>query len=143
MASAYTNPADEKDPYKLPDLSLEERDGKDSPEVCYLDLRQRAYKDRLAGDIAAALHTEGRAKRMLNDCANPEEVQDAADDLVAVSADEASWAVERQRWIDQVKGWYFAICRPGCLPDSDWFGPYPSDEAALEEARDMFADDSE
>lgn len=38
-------------------------------------------------------------------------------------------------------GWYAWICLPGCLPDSDPFGPYDSEEEAVEDMRDMFADE--
>jgi hypothetical protein len=33
-------------------------------------------------------------------------------------------------------GWYYWYCFPGCLPDSDAFGPYASEDAALEAARE-------
>lgn len=31
-------------------------------------------------------------------------------------------------------GWYWWACFPGCLPDSDPCGPWPSKEAAMEDA---------
>ena len=34
-------------------------------------------------------------------------------------------------------GWFFDYCFPGCLPDSQSFGPYPSRDAAIAAARDM------
>lgn len=34
-------------------------------------------------------------------------------------------------------GFYFWFCFPGCLPDSDPFGPFDSAEAALHAAREM------
>jgi hypothetical protein len=37
-------------------------------------------------------------------------------------------------------GWYFWTCLPGCLPDSDPFGPYESESAAIEAAQDSAAD---
>ena len=33
-------------------------------------------------------------------------------------------------------GWYWRACLPGCLPDGPPFGPFPSAEAALEDARE-------
>ena len=36
-------------------------------------------------------------------------------------------------------GWFFDFCLPGCLPDSQPFGPYPSRDAAINAARDMEA----
>lgn len=35
-------------------------------------------------------------------------------------------------------GWYYWSCFPGCLPDSDAFGPFGSDLAALRDAYDTF-----
>ena len=32
-------------------------------------------------------------------------------------------------------GWYYWFCFPGCLPDSDPYGPFDSEEEALEDAR--------
>jgi len=34
------------------------------------------------------------------------------------------------------KGWYYWYCFPGCLPDSDPFGPYTTEAEAIEAARD-------
>lgn len=33
-------------------------------------------------------------------------------------------------------GFYYWFCFPGCLPDSDTFGPYAAENEALEAARD-------
>lgn len=33
-------------------------------------------------------------------------------------------------------GWYWWSCFPGCLPDSDPFGPFDTEEEALADARD-------
>ena len=32
-------------------------------------------------------------------------------------------------------GWYWWTCIPGCMPDSEPFGPFPSAEAAKEAAQ--------
>ncbi len=32
-------------------------------------------------------------------------------------------------------GWYWWSCFPGCLPDSDAFGPYATEAEATEDAR--------
>jgi len=34
-------------------------------------------------------------------------------------------------------GWYWWTCLPGCLPDSDPFGPFESEEEALADAREV------
>jgi hypothetical protein len=34
-------------------------------------------------------------------------------------------------------GWFFDYCLPGCMPDSQPFGPYESRDAAIAAARDM------
>lgn len=33
-------------------------------------------------------------------------------------------------------GWFYWFCFPGCLPDSDAYGPFDSEEVALEQARE-------
>lgn len=33
-------------------------------------------------------------------------------------------------------GWYWWTCLPGCLPDSDPAGPFPTEEAALADAQE-------
>lgn len=34
----------------------------------------------------------------------------------------------------ELTGYYFCTCSPGCLPDSDFYGPYKTEEEALEKA---------
>jgi hypothetical protein len=34
-------------------------------------------------------------------------------------------------------GWYYWFCFPGCLPDSDAFGPFESAAAAQADAKDQ------
>ena len=34
------------------------------------------------------------------------------------------------------KGWFWWACFPGCLPDSDPFGPFPTKAQALADAQD-------
>lgn len=38
-------------------------------------------------------------------------------------------------------GWYYWFCFPGCMPGSAPFGPYASEEAALEAAREEHSDE--
>ena len=33
-------------------------------------------------------------------------------------------------------GWYYWFCFPGCLPDSDPFGPFETEADAIAQARD-------
>lgn len=37
-------------------------------------------------------------------------------------------------------GWYFWWSMPGCMPDSDAFGPYPTMDEAEKEAVETFCD---
>ena len=32
-------------------------------------------------------------------------------------------------------GWYWWACFPGCLPDSDPFGPFESERAAIDDCK--------
>ena len=34
-------------------------------------------------------------------------------------------------------GYYWAVCSPGCIPDSEWFGPFSSEELAEENANEF------
>lgn len=43
---------------------------------------------------------------------------------------------------DKVEGWYYRVCFPGCLPDSDDTGPFDTEEEALNEAREDYGDTS-
>jgi hypothetical protein len=54
---------------------------------------------------------------------------------------------DRQRMVDAIiaeegieGGWFYAFCFPGCLPESDWIGPFPTRGAAEQDARDSVAD---
>lgn len=54
---------------------------------------------------------------------------------------------DRQRMVDAIiaeegieGGWFWAFCFPGCLPDSDWIGPFPTRDAAEQDARNSVAD---
>jgi hypothetical protein len=38
-------------------------------------------------------------------------------------------------------GWYYWFCFPGCMPDSDPFGPFLSEQAALDDCREQAGDD--
>lgn len=40
-------------------------------------------------------------------------------------------------------GWYWWVCKPGCLPDSKATGPFESGPAALMDARGWLDDDDE
>ena len=48
-----------------------------------------------------------------------------------------------QHVMDDHNGWYWWPCFPGCLPDGEPMGPFPSETAALADARDGFDDESE
>lgn len=42
------------------------------------------------------------------------------------------WAIEES---GATGGWYWQSCFPGCLPDSDAFGPFATRKEALEDAQ--------
>ena len=42
--------------------------------------------------------------------------------------------------IGALVGWYYAACHPGCLPDSDFCGPYITEADALQAATEFFTD---
>lgn len=59
-----------------------------------------------------------------------------------LNAEEGSWQEEYYAEdgggnADDLVGWYYWSCFPGCMPDSSPLGPYPSHRAALQAARDV------
>ena len=73
---------------------------------------------------------------------NPERAQDAhalPDCEVFYRTETAN---EADGWRDDdgdvlAAGWYWWPCFPGCMPDGDPVGPFESEDAALEDARDF------
>jgi len=57
-----------------------------------------------------------------------------------VTAEEAK-EFEGENETDEIyyvgEGWYWWSCFPGCLPDSDPFGPFDSEAEAIENMRDF------
>ena len=37
---------------------------------------------------------------------------------------------------EDLVGWYYWYCQPGCLPDSDAIGPFPTDTEAFADAEE-------
>ena len=91
-------------------------------EVFYMDANAFQFAD--VGSVWADMYTDALAElaalnhgRMLE--------QDAANSLT---------------------GWYYWVCLPGCLPDSDPIGPFESEDVAIDDARSeawQFEDESE
>jgi hypothetical protein len=67
---------------------------------------------------------------------NPERVYDP----LAIPNLEVFFAQEGELYGDDdgplPRGWYWWACFPNCLPDSDPHGPFASEQAALEDARE-------
>lgn len=36
-------------------------------------------------------------------------------------------------------GYYWTVCHPGCIPDSEFSGPFVDEDAALEDAEERFS----
>lgn len=60
-------------------------------------------------------------------------------DLEVFWADKGDWNDEEGEPIKE--GWYYWICFPGCIPDSEANGPFDSEEKALMDARDLYGCD--
>ena len=41
---------------------------------------------------------------------------------------------------DPTGGYFYSCCIPGCLPDSEWYGPFDTEQEAVSDAREMWAD---
>jgi hypothetical protein len=39
---------------------------------------------------------------------------------------------------DLLGGWMVCICIPGCMPDSDMYGPFPTSQEAIKYLRNMY-----
>lgn len=37
------------------------------------------------------------------------------------------------------EGYYWAVCSPGCIPDSDFYGPFRSESAAESDAEEVLS----
>lgn len=37
-------------------------------------------------------------------------------------------------------GWYACFCVPGCMPDSDWSGPFATEDEAVNHLRSMYGE---
>ena len=66
---------------------------------------------------------------------DPHALPDA--EVFHVTADE----IQRDQWADDdgtpyEPGFYWWSCFPGCLPDSDPFGPFDTEQEAIDDARE-------
>jgi hypothetical protein len=65
-----------------------------------------------------------------------------AECIVAAYEEDDSWLSEKLADHDgpvtDYEGWYWWHCLPGCLPDGDTAGPFPTEEAAIADAREMY-----
>lgn len=43
--------------------------------------------------------------------------------------------IDEDTSLEDLVGWYYQPCLPGCLPDGEPHGPFDSEEEALEDAR--------
>lgn len=106
---AYSNPDDEKDPWKLPDVEIFQLTAQEVAErdedMVHEYMRRREF--RLAG-----FNSRDRARMF-----------DAMIEENGITG-----------------GWFFWFCFPGCMPDSDAFGPYNSWQEAKTAAEEMASD---
>lgn len=78
-----------------------------------------------ASDFLSAGGGDWRAERLAEGMSS-EPPEDAADS--------AEYEEELQREAEDLVGWYWWTCCPGCLPDSDASGPFDTEEEANEDA---------
>ncbi len=150
MPSHYLTDADASDSYRLPtiltrrmpcDPSMDQDEAAIMARTVYTGARAR-----LAGRIADALRWERQADALSNrshDCQTLADVEQAA--LEAANDDHTANRAPRTDAdllpsFDIGAGWYWSICLPGCLPDSDWSGPHATEAQAVDSARRTHAD---
>jgi hypothetical protein len=64
-----------------------------------------------------------------------------AEEALAELPDEDPSEEDIHAALASLAGWYYWICLPGCLPDSDASGPFATEEDALADARDTYGDE--
>ena len=69
-----------------------------------------------ASDFLAAAPDDWRAERLADGLTNPDDQSD------------------REHAADELAGWYWWTCSPGCLPESDASGPFVTETEAIEDA---------
>ena len=56
--------------------------------------------------------------------------------------DQDTWLAEQladhEGPVTDYEGWYWWHCAPGCLPDGDPFGPFPTEDEAQKNAQEMY-----
>jgi hypothetical protein len=109
---AYSNPDRESNPYALPDVEVFH-----IPEAEFL----LAERDSIMYEMIMD-YVFGTTDMTTDD------VEDALTDPEIATL----W----HNAAKDLKGWYYWYCFPGCLPDSDPFGPYESYKEALEASRE-------
>lgn len=92
MTYHYLNPADEKDPYRLPNV-----------EVFWVDEGEWFWDE------------------------NGNRTDDRSDE-------------EGIPYSSCDKGYYYWFCFPGCMPDSNPYGPFETEEEAIENCRNFHGD---
>jgi hypothetical protein len=76
-----------------------------------------------ASDFLTAGEGDWRAERLADGLTNPDDT------------------AERERAADELAGWYWWTCSPGCLPESDASGPFVTETEAIEDAGGGYYED--
>ena len=118
---AYSNPKKASDPYALPDLSiLEER-------VWDVNCQCGDYLIPWPSDLAHTIDPDTGEEVTACRCPSCSKLAPAKPDGPNGGR----------------IGYFWSYCFPGCLPDSDWYGPFETAEEALADARSMSDCDDE
>lgn len=138
--SFYTaNAKDENEPRTLPNIEVFHV----SASEFILARKPSTWMEEMT---TAAMREAGPTRFFERDLAAYFDVEDGEverdADLDGTTAGALHDAVEAERVIfaNEAEGWYYWCCLPGCLPDSDASGPYATEEAALDAARETFGD---
>lgn len=59
------------------------------------------------------------------------------------AANTATVTVTKTKHLTGKTAWFYWFCFPGCLPDSDPFGPFATEQEAIDDARDGLGDDDD
>ena len=108
MAYDYTDPKRRNNPYALPDVEV--------------------WRDQIVDIVCPYCGVSEVSKQIA--------FATATAYCPSCGRDVSSYADTDPRLLSGEFGWFYRVGFPGCLPDSEPFGPFDSERAALDEARE-------
>jgi len=116
----------------------EEGEGYGSFKTFYLDKTDRMWEDEATEWFKSLVDYTGEHRDDISLLLKlKERAEYAGFDLVLVAAKNEPIYMEIQKAKKALSGWYWVAEFPGCLPDGDFFGPFETEEKAVNNARSL------